>query len=69
MTPRELQRWRRENRHSLQSLADALGYEYRQIIRWEQGKVPVPKAVELALKSGAVPARDESKIGRWPKKG
>jgi transcriptional regulator with XRE-family HTH domain len=64
MKARELVKWREANGHSQQSLADALGFSRRQIIRYEIGQQEIPKVLELALQ--AVPAREGG--GRWPAK-
>lgn len=36
--------------YTQQALADHLGYNIRQIARWESGETPVPQAVQLALR-------------------
>lgn len=50
MKPQELDDFLRLNKMTGNELASKLGVHWTTISRWRNGREPIPKAVELALK-------------------
>ena len=50
MTPEEFKKQRVQRSHSQESLAEALDYSRRQIIRWESGESPIPDEIAYRIR-------------------
>ena len=50
MTPEEFKKQRVQRSHSQESLAEALDYSRRQIIRWESGESHIPDRVAYVMR-------------------
>ncbi|MFC1549577.1 helix-turn-helix domain-containing protein [Nitrospirota bacterium] len=51
MTPKQLQKWRKDNGCSQSQLANVLKVDKMTISRWERGVREIPSFLHLALKS------------------
>ena len=60
MTPEEFKRERLKRRHSQDSVAAALGYGKRQVIRWENGECAIPELVAWRLRYAVQDRRKKS---------
>lgn len=51
MTPKQLQKWRKDNGYSQSQLASVLNVAKNTVSRWEQGVREIPPFLLLALKT------------------
>ena len=51
MTPKQLQKWRKDNGYSQTQLANVLKVDKMTISRWERGVRVIPSFLRLALRS------------------